>query len=213
MSTATLLAPPVIRVGERASPKTEEEWQALLVRYPMCRAEVLPASAFANRPAQRALSAAAVMRFTPCGRYPTSEVERLAGLIGKAEATVGEVLVALKGQVPADDLLWLATQPGCYEHPERVLRWLAADFAAEVLPIVERGSTDRRSRRGIEAARLFALEAIDAAWDAAMDAARDAAWDAAWDAARDTAWAAARDAAQLRQVERVIALLGAGGGA
>ena len=96
--------PPVVRFGERASPRTEEEWQALLVRYPMCRAEVLPASAFMNRPALKALSVEMVMRFTPCVRYPASEVERLAGLIGKSEATLVEVRVALKGHVPAEHL-------------------------------------------------------------------------------------------------------------
>lgn len=200
----------LIRVGERASPKTEEEWQAVLAHYPMCRAEVLPPSAFGNAPKQRALDVRRVMGFTPCSRYPQAKVERLAGLTGQEEATVGQVLATLKGQVPSEDLLWLATQPGCYEHPERVLRWLAADFAAAVLPIVERDTTDRRPRRGIEAARLFALEVID-------DVARDAAWAAAaWAgalaAARAAAGAAARQAAgaaaQLRQLERVIALLG-----
>ena len=42
------------------------------------------------------------------------------------------------------------------------------------------------------------LTGDDAAWDAALAAARDASWaaarDAAWDAARDAAWDAARDA-------------------
>ena len=51
-------------------------------------------------------------------------------------------------------------------------------------------------RGPIDAARMDAAAAGDAAWAAAWDAARDAAWAAAWDAARDAAWAAARAAAR-----------------
>ena len=61
--------------------------------------------------------------------------------------------------------------------------------------------------------------ARDAAWDAAWAAARDAAWDAAWAAAwaaaraaaRGAAWAAARDAARVRQTNMLMGYLYPGG--
>ena len=93
------------------------------------------------------------------------------------------------------------------------LRLFAADCAEHVLPLFEKNHRkDKRPRKAIEAARLFAhgkirkeklfaarAAAWAAAWAAAGAAARDAAWAAAraaaGDAARAAAWDAARDAA------------------
>ena len=98
---------------------------------------------------------------------------------------------------------------------DRAARIYACDCAEHVLGLFEKGyPADKRPRKAIEMARLFAegkaskedlaaarAAARAAAWDAAGDAAwaaRAAARDAAWAAARDAAWAAreaARDAA------------------
>ena len=98
---------------------------------------------------------------------------------------------------------------------DRAARIYACDCAEHVLGLFEKGyPADKRPRKAIETARLFAegkaskedlaaarAAARAAAWDAAGDAAwaaRAAARDAAWAAARDAAWAAreaARDAA------------------
>ena len=80
---------------------------------------------------------------------------------------------------------------------EQEQRLIAADFAERVLPLFEaQYPDDDRPRKAIDAVRAYARgeitkEQLDAAWDAAGDA----AWAAAWDAAGDAAWAAAGDAA------------------
>ena len=91
-------------------------------------------------------------------------------------------------------------------HTPAWLRLAKLDDAAaalEALPEIIDMAQVPSIRGSIEAARLDAIAAWDAAWAAAWDAAGDAAWDAAWDAAGaaagDAAWdaagAAARDAA------------------
>ena len=88
-----------------------------------------------------------------------------------------------------EDALWAlsATAENC----EKVARFMAADFAEQVLPIWEKYSKDKRPELAIKASRDFANGLItDQAWDAARDAAEDAAEDA-WDAARAAARAAA----------------------
>ena len=91
---------------------------------------------------------------------------------------------------------------------DRTLRLFAVWCAREALKLID--DPDPRSIAACDVAERFAncdatyeelIDARDAAWTAAMDAARAAAWaarDAAWtaamDAARYAAWAAARDA-------------------
>lgn len=99
----------------------------------------------------------------------------------------------------------------CTGWNERTARLFACDCAERVLYLFEaRHPDDGRPRKAIEIARRYAegkatVEALDAAWAAAEDAAgaarataREAAWaaaGAAWAAAEDAAWAAA-DAAR-----------------
>jgi len=117
---------------------------------------------------------------------------------------------------------------------EHIARHFACDCAEEVLHLYEQKyPDDPRPRQAIEVARRYADgkvtdEDLDAARDAAWDAARAAysdigsvaAWDAAnaavgttardvtlGDAARDAAWAVGRDAAIQRQTKRLMQVL------
>ena len=100
---------------------------------------------------------------------------------------------------------------------ERTARLFAADCAEHVLSLFEkRYPDDKRPRETIGVARRFARgeatrEELDAARDAAWDAARAAAWNAAWAAARaaarDAAWNAARDAETSWQTVRLLQYL------
>ena len=107
---------------------------------------------------------------------------------------------------------------------DKNLRLFACWCAEQVLPIYEHEyPDDNRPRKAIEASRAYASGAVsmeelsvarDAAWAAALAAARAAAWagDAAWDAARAAAWAwdAARDAARAAAMAAARAGAGAG---
>ena len=96
---------------------------------------------------------------------------------------------------------------------DKTLRLLAADLAEHAQHL---GNGDKRSRRAIVAARMYAFGLISrqelaAAWDAARAAARAAAGDAAraavWNAARAAAWDAAWDAEKAWQGVRVLSYL------
>jgi len=100
-----------------------------------------------------------------------------------------------------EDALWAlrATAQNC----DKVARLMAADFAEQALPIWQKYSDDKRPALAIKAARDFAnglisRQEMDAARDAACNAARNAAG-AACNAALDAAGAAcnaALDAAE-----------------
>ena len=101
----------------------------------------------------------------------------------------------------SDWMLWLLARTTLDQDDPR-FRLMACYFAEAVLHLVPAG--EDRPRLAIECARRFAAgdatrEELDAAGDAARDAARDAAGDAARDAAgaaaEAAAWAAARAAA------------------
>jgi hypothetical protein len=121
-----------------------------------------------------------------------------------------------------DDALWCCRSPP--EH-DREWRLFAVWCARQVQHLI----TDPRSIKALDVAEAFAnglasQSELDAAWAAAMAAARDvvrdAAWAAAWaaaraaarDAARDAAWAAAwaaeraaeRDAARDAQTVKFL---------
>jgi hypothetical protein len=130
---------------------------------------------------------------------------RVRKLLKAVDDTKGRVFTAADAKTAGctfGDVLWAASQVARNDAAvERKLRHFMADCAARVLHI----ANDPRSTAAVVASREYAegritagqLDAArDAAWDAARDAARDAAWDAAWDAARDAAWDAARDAAR-----------------
>lgn len=185
----------------------EDEIARLVARRPHCRAEVTPAETLCarGRPGSVPLNAPRIMALRPCGDWPRS---RVVDMIGGRTVTLSDVL--REESIQAQDRLWVACQPGVWAEPDVTLRWLAADFAAAVLPIFEGARPgDARPRRAIEAARLYALGLIGPETRAAAvvaaeaDAARAAgyrAWSAAWAAtwaaraATGFAWAAAGDA-------------------
>ena len=110
----------------------------------------------------------------------------------------------------ADWMLWLLARNGT---DERTLRLCVCACARTALPYVTPG--DERPLRAIKAAERYAKgegtrEEMDAAGDAAVDAAGAAVGDAAVDAARaaagDAAWAATGDAA-LKQMSALIRAL------
>ena len=126
-------------------------------------------------------------------------------------------LLAILNPNGLDDALWAlqATAQNC----DMVARLMAADFAARVLPIwAKKYPKDDRPAKAIKATRDFARGKItseeldaarDAAWDAARAAARDAwdAWATAGDAARAAARDAAGDAARAKQREIFLSYL------
>ena len=112
------------------------------------------------------------------------------------------------------DCLWALRAVTKHPDGEMVMRLMAVEFAAAVLPIYEKEyPNDDRPRKAIEAARAYANGKItdkerDAAWVAAWAAraaARDAARDA-WDAAGAAAGAAAWDArdAQMEIIRKYL---------
>ena len=127
----------------------------------------------------------------------------------------GTILDILKDKrIPAKDRIWAATRKGILD--DRTLRLFACKCVREVWHLL----TDKRSRKAVEVAELYAVgEATDeelaaagaAAWAAAGAAARAAAWATARDAARAaawaTAWAAAGAAAREKQVIILIRLI------
>ena len=162
-----------------------------------------------SKPRQRRVTAALLRKLGACWYDNGREAgdERVAELAnGRRSMSVTEVL-ALES-VSVADRIWV----GIALLDERSRRLSACDCAEHTLPLFERTHPDdKRPREAIAVARRFAdgkatmkeLDAArdaawDAAWDAARDAAGDAAWYAAWAAARDAvwyaAWATARDA-------------------
>ena len=108
------------------------------------------------------------------------------------------------------DCLWALHAVTKHPHGEMVMRLMAVEFAAAVLPIYEdKYPGDYRPRNALQAAWEYAHGEITsaelaAAWDAAARAAAEAvakavagaaAWDAAARAAAEAAWAVAAEAA------------------
>ena len=111
----------------------------------------------------------------------------------------------------SDWMIWLAEKRGIWNKLDPTkLRLFACDCAEQVLPIFEKDyPDDKRPRKAVETARLFAegkatqeelaaagAAARAAAWAAARYAAYAAADAAAWDAAAAAAWT--YQAARLR---------------
>jgi hypothetical protein len=95
------------------------------------------------------------------------------------------------GKLPPEYLIWAATREGVLT--KRELRLFAVWSARQVQHLL----TDPRSFAALDVAERHANgEATNGELDAARDAAMDAAWDAARCAARDAAWDAARCAAR-----------------
>ena len=107
----------------------------------------------------------------------------------------------------SDWMIWLAEKRGIWNKLDPTkLRLFACDCAEQALPIYEKDyPDDKRPRKAVETARLFAegkatQKELAAAWAAAVAAAVAAAWAAAvaaaWAAAGAAAWA--YQAARLR---------------
>ena len=96
--------------------------------------------------------------------------------------------------IPNEDKFWAFTREGIVD--DKTLRLFAVACARRLQHLL----TDQRSLDALDVAEKYANgnateDELNAAWDAARDAAWAAAGGAAGDAARDAAWAAARDAA------------------
>ena len=121
-------------------------------------------------------------------------------------------LLTILDTLNLDDALWAlrATQQNC----DRVARLMAADFAAEVLPIWHKHDpSDNRPALAIQAAQGFANGLITAEQLAAADAAAWAAADAAAMASADAAAMAAAGAAGAASRAAAMAAAGAAGAA
>ena len=132
--------------------------------------------------------------------------EKLLRYLGKTKADDAPLPIStIIDSNGLDDALWCLI---AVEEHERELRLYAVWCARQVQHLMK----DQRSLDALDVAERYANEkatadeldaARDAAWDAARADARDAAWaaaraaarSAAWDAARDAAWAAAGAAA------------------
>ena len=129
--------------------------------------------------------------------------EKLLKSLGKTEADDEPLpLVTILDSNGIADAIWCLRTLG--EEHQRDIRLFNCDIAEGVLYLFEKQCPDdKRPRQAIETARRYAmgkatkeeLEAARVAAWAAGDAAWDAAEDAAWRAAEDDAWAAARAAA------------------
>ena len=154
-----------------------------------------------------------VMSLNPC--YDREYIENLFG----GKRWMSPLTVLKMDNVSHPDKMWLVCRSDFLD--DRCWRLFACDCAERVLPIFEKEHpTDKRPRKAIETARLYALgkatrkeldAARAAAWAAARAATRDAAgaaawaaraasWDAAGDAAGDAAWAAKQEW-QLKRLE------------
>jgi hypothetical protein len=148
-----------------------------------------------------------IREHSPC----TNGWEKLLRTLGKTKADDEQLsLITILDSNGLDDALWCLK---AVDGHEKEMRLYAVWCARQVQYLMK----DKRSLNAIDVAERFAngdatLVELDAAWDAASDAARaaraaaDAAWDAAcaasnaaraaaWDAARAAAWDAARAAA------------------
>jgi len=165
-------------------------------------AEITPT--FANMPRLHKLTYDEFAgRVQPCWIKDGRESELRSAWGSRETATVLDVITAYRAgafKASIEDVLWVVLQPAWYAEPDVVLRWLAADFSAHVLPIYEKElPDDGRPRAAIEAARAWAAcpcEEHRLAAYAAARAADAAAADAyAADAAYSAADAVAADAA------------------
>jgi len=120
--------------------------------------------------------------------------ERLLTNLGKTKADDEPLaLTTILESNGLDDALWCLRAVDGHQREIRL-------FAVECARSVQHLMMDQRSLAVLDVAERFAnrkatQQELDAAWAAAMDAARAAAWDAAMDAAMDAARAAAWDAA------------------
>jgi hypothetical protein len=126
--------------------------------------------------------------------------ENLGGILKYGKETPITFLQIMESN-GLDDTLWAFCAANETEAANRIARLFAANCAEHVLPIFEKHyPEDKRPRKAVEAARLYAVGAISAEdLAAARAAARAAAWDAgaaAREAARAAAGAAAREAAR-----------------
>ena len=132
--------------------------------------------------------------------------EKLLAYLGKTKADDEPIsIVTILDSNGLDDALWCLQ---AVKGREREIRLFGVWCARQVQHLM----TDPRSIAALDVSERFAngnatkdeLDAArDAARDAAWDAARDAAWGAARDAARDAAWDAARGAARDAQEKRL----------
>ena len=105
------------------------------------------------------------------------------------------ILCTATGEADEEVRAWMATDWLVRVHAPAFLRLAGLEehaLALESLDRIADATTARAAQPTLDAARDAAG---DAAWAAARYTAGDAAWAAAWDAAWDTAWAAARAAA------------------
>jgi len=123
-------------------------------------AEITPT--FANMPRLHKLTYDEFAgRVQPCWIKDGRESELRSAWGSRETATVLDVITAYRAgafKASIEDVLWVVLQPAWYAEPDVVLRWLAADFAAHVLPIYEKEllPDDGRPRAAIEAARAWA---------------------------------------------------------